>query len=291
MGVCGYCKTDAGFLRSEHKACREKATEEVAEAQKRLMSVRDLVQDAVWVRRIPSELGPALSEVRQSSSLGQQEITKALLKGADDAAMRLAHERPINNEDIELVADIFKLIQSDFLEQSADKIVAWHGYVSLTMSNTLFQIMNGEVPYMDPNVQIGFRLGRSEHLINRRNASLAEYQTVTSGGGFQSVSMPVGGGIYYRLGASIPKSQHSGLVLVDQGSMAITTEALYFGGERETFRIPLSSIIRLEPYNDAVAVYENFGAAKVFIPGTLGFEDGWYFYNLLYALIDRANEI
>ena len=57
---------------------------------------------------------------------------------------------------------------------------------------------------------------------------------------------------------------------VDQGHVLISTRAIYFGGQQTTFKIPYSSILRLESFVDGFGVYENHGRGKVFIPYTLG---------------------
>ena len=68
--------------------------------------------------------------------------------------------------------------------------------------------------------------------------------------------------------------------------MAITTQAIYFTSHKTSFRLPYKSIIRIESFVDGFGIYESHGTGKVFIPGKLGtMEEGWYFYNLVSALM------
>ena len=134
----------------------------------------------------------------------------------------------------------------------------------------------------------GFILRGDEHPIVRRGAVLAEYKTVTTRN-YGGVSVPIGGGMYYRLGASQPHSSTMGLTPTDQGTLLITTRATYFGGQRATLRIDHSSVVSLESFTDAVGIYPNHGKGKILIPNRLGdVEDGWYFYNVISAYAKQA---
>ena len=92
--------------------------------------------------------------------------------------------------------------------------------------------------------------------------------------------------MYYRIGTSQPRTQQTGLVPVDQGLMVITTKAILYSGQQRNFRLPYSSILRLESFVDGFGIHENYGSGKVFIPGLIGtMDEGWYFYNLVSALM------
>ena len=70
--------------------------------------------------------------------------------------------------------------------------------------------------------------------------------------------------------------------------MLITAEAIYFGSSKQTFRLPYDSILRLESFADGIGVYPDYGAGKIFLPAILGFDDGWFFYNLASAFIAKS---
>ena len=73
------------------------------------------------------------------------------------------------------------------------------------------------------------------------------------------------------------------------GEMLITNQALYFGGQNRTLRVPLNHVIRYQPYVDAVDVCESHGVPKVFIPDYSGMDTGWFF-NLLSALTAKLGQ-
>ena len=215
----------------------------------------------------------------------EQDARSVLLQSADGATLELAINTPVSNETADRIGDIFKSIDEKLFDD-VTKLVNWHGYLSLLHSNTLYQVLHGEVPYSVPGGFTEFRFTKDEHPILKRNAVLAEYRSVSNGSNYQAVSIPIGGGMYYRIGASQPRTQQTSLVPIDEGLMAITTQAIYFTSHRMTFRLPYTSIILLESFVDGFGVYENHGSSKVFIPALLGtMDEGWYFYNLVSALM------
>lgn len=207
-----------------------------------------------------------------------------LLKSADEVAFEIALKIPLSNEEADRISDLFTAID-DQCFKDVSKLCSMPGLVSLSHSNIIYQVLHGQVPHYDPGGFQDFRFNKGEHPIVRRLATLGEYRSVASGGNYQSVSIPVGAGVYYRVGTSQPRTQQTGLVPVDNGTLVITTQAIYFSSHITTFRIPYESIVRLESFVDGFGVYENYGSGKVFIPALLGTSDeGWYFYNLVSAL-------
>jgi hypothetical protein len=209
-----------------------------------------------------------------------------MLEAADKAAFEIAVKEPISNAESERIWNIFIAIDPNWASTFTSQISKWPGYTRLDQSNVLYQVLHGEVPYYNPEGFADLRFRKDEHPVIRRNATLAEYRTVSSGGyGFQSVSLPIGAGMYYRIGSSQPHSQQSGLMPIDDGNLVITTKAILFTGERTNFRIDYGSILRIESFVDGFGIHENYGAGKVFIPALIGTADeGWYFYNLVSAL-------
>jgi hypothetical protein len=276
-----YCGEKAGLLSNEHKACREKADGEMGKGALR-------IEQAILNDHPSSETIGALVDIRRAGCLDpHRDVKGEWLRRADKAAMERSRQEPISPQSLDEIANIFVYLQPDFLTLG-EGLLNWPGYVSLDFSSVIYQVLHGEVPYVPPGTHTGFMLARSENLILRRNAELAEYRHTVQRGNYQSISLPVGGGIYYRLGTTTPRISQATLQVVDQGKMVITDQAIYFGGNLHTFRIAYEDILRLEPYRDAFEIHEAYGSGKLIIPGTLGFDDGWYFYALISAFIDRA---
>jgi hypothetical protein len=240
--------------------------------------------EAISQGGLASAVVPEFDALRQQGRLPKAIANAALLSAANEACFALVREQPASGELADRIFNLFTAIQPDLFE-TIEGIKNNPGYASISLSHTVYQVLHGEVPHWDPQTPVGFRMSRGESAIVKRNAMLAEYKTISRGGAYQSIGLPIGGGLYYRLGASTPHSQQTGLALIEAGQMLITTQAIYFGGLTHNFKIPHSSILRLEPFVDGIGVYPDYGSGKVFLPGSLGFADGWFFYNLVSALV------
>jgi hypothetical protein len=164
---------------------------------------------------------------------------------------------------------------------------------ALFMSNTLWQVLHDLPPYYDSVDRMQFNLESGEHpVFTAGKVVFAEEKTVsTHSRTFGSLSVPIGAGMYYRIGGSQGhQEQASGLLPLDMGEMLITNRALYFGGQRKTLRIALKHVIRYQPYVDGVGVCEAHGAPKVFIPDYSGMDTGWFFFNLVSALTSKLRQ-
>jgi hypothetical protein len=61
-----------------------------------------------------------------------------------------------------------------------------------------------------------------------------------------------------------------GLIDADRGEILIRNLAIYFGGSRQTLRIPLGQVVRFEPYPDGIGVYSAGEIPRVFVPDYYG---------------------
>ena len=278
MGNCRYCNTKVGLFKNEHETCTQNA-----ESARR--GLRKLITDAISSNTNAEEIKPELKSIKEMGRLSEEDARTVLLRAADDATLKLAHLNPVSVEEADRIGEIFKSVDEQWFSDPS-KLVNWSGFLSLLHSSTLYQVLHGESPYFDPAAFAAFRFINGETPILKRNAVLAVYRSISAGNNYHSVSVPIGGGMYYRVGASHPRAQQTGLVPVDEGLMIITTQAIYFSSHETNFRLPYSSIIRIESFVDGIGVYENHGSGKVFIPGLLGtMDEGWYFYNLVSALM------
>jgi hypothetical protein len=273
MGLCRYCGTEVGLFKGAHQECAQRANEARDFVTRQTLAA---VAGEISVTALTGYLRDA------QSHLADKDLTSQLLYKVDKQALQLALDSPVSTEDAERIYEVYKAIDPNW---SGKDVAKWDGWLALAHSNVLFDILHGRVPYYEPGSFRDFRLRSGEHPIVRRFAQLAEYRTVPSGSLYQSLSIPIGRGIYYRLGSSHPAIPRTGLAVVDEGITLISTEAFYFGGQQATLRIEHGSILRLEPFMNGFIIHENYGRPKAIVPATIGkLDEGWYFYNLMQAL-------
>jgi hypothetical protein len=282
MGKCRYCQEKVGLFKDVHDVCLSNA-----ESNKKLLA--EIITEAINGGRTFAEIEGAIESTKSDGKLSKHDSRFTLIRAASSASQKLAVETPVNDEYFERIYGIFKGIDYDFQSQEV-KENGWFGFVALLMSNTLYQVMNNKIPYYDDTGRMNFQLGRQEQRIFSTGRTIvAEYRDVTSSRSYQSVSLPVGGGLYYRVGASSTPTHQTSLIQIDEGEMLLTTQAIYFGGQESTFRIPYNTVLRFEAFTDGIGVFQNHGRGKVFIPDYSGMEVGWFFYNLATSLAKQDN--
>jgi hypothetical protein len=88
-------------------------------------------------------------------------------------------------------------------------------------------------------------------------------------------SIRIASGLWWRVGASRGNSEshnvsQTGLAKTDTGKVLLSTTAIYFGGGHSSFRVPYSTIIRLQEYTDGFGVFQNGGKEIVFVLQNVG---------------------
>ena len=279
MGRCRYCQQSARFFSNEHANCSEGAEA----ARKTLRSLtRELVRGEVTGEHFSVSSG----QIATNGRLSSDDISSAMYAWFDDFVREFALEQPVSDPTLDRILQLYGLLYPAWVTLDAQQKRDLPGYLTLIHSGTLYDVFHGTVPVNRlPGMASGFRLDTDESPIVRRGTILAGHRSARSGSIFQSVSIPIGMGMYYRIGNSQPNFSQSGLTQLDQGLMLLTTKAIYFSGNSSTFRIDYESILRASPCIDGFEVDGNFGAGKVFLPFRIGtIDESWFFYNIVAAL-------
>jgi hypothetical protein len=287
MSLCPYCGEKAGWLQSSHPACVAKANS-TAETVKTFV-IKTIV-DGGSLADLQLGLPPIMANVRE------QYVHEAILNGLNEGASQVAKRAPVSDDDYTRVEATMKAygVNTDISKR-------WFGLLDLSQSNMLHQVLNNSLPvWGDPPI---FNLHHDEVLCYQTGLAVvyAEEKTVSTGRAYGGFSVPVGGGIYAHLGESKPQKV-SGLLPLDCGQVAITSENFYFAGQSTTLQIPLRHVIRYQPYVDGIGICESHGAPKVFtfnqdcefpdgrsFTAKARYDVGWFLYPFLTALTNRLN--
>jgi len=287
VGLCEYCDQKAGFFQSVHPACVAKANS-TAETVKTF--VTKTIVDGGSLADIQLGLPPIIGNVKE------QYVHEAIQNGLNEGVGQVARKAPVSGDDFTRIEAIMTAygVKTEISKR-------WFGFIALCQSNMLHQVLNSILPaWQDPPL---FNLRHGEVLCYQtgRTVVYAEEKTVSTGRGYGGVSLPVGHGIYAHLGESKPQKV-SGLIPLDAGQVAITSENFYFAGQKSTLQIPLRHVIRYQPYVDGVGICVSHGAPKVFtfnqscqfpdgryLTVDVQWDSGWFLYPFLTALTNRLN--
>lgn len=284
MGHCDLCGESAGMFKSRHSGC-------AAKAESLRPVLRSLVLEGTLAGKSFADLYTEAVAKIEENRLRIEYFKDTMLKGADDAVTHIAQKSPISEGELTRLVDLLRAF--GYPEGNRDEMLR-HKYFGMAfagMSCTLWAVQNDRAPYLDDADRMQFNLQRDEQpIFSAGKVTFAEERTVDTGSrGYGGLSLPIGAGAYYHIGAS-QRRQVSGLLPIDVGAMLVTSHSLYFGGQTRTLRIPLAHVLRYEPYVDGVGVCEASGPPKVFVPDYSGMDTGWFFVNLLSTLTFKLNQ-
>jgi hypothetical protein len=254
MGACKYCGRSAGFLKGEHEECSAKHGAGLAFLGRR---TQDLIGRKV-------ELNPFLTEVRgiQGVHFLTDADSATRIRLALEAAVDLAlADHPPSAEERSWFGEILEKVLGD-KPGSHSPLRTKLAFVAM-----LGNLLDGGPEVCDqdePDVrqaQHMFQIPPGEYVLWIPGTSI-NYQKVVTGRGFegssQGVSVRVASGLYFRTGASSGHPIESqSMQIVDTGTLVVTTEALYFGGQQQRFRLPYAQILSKDARSDGLLFWRS----------------------------------
>jgi hypothetical protein len=281
MGFCDFCSEKAGWFQDRHPACN-------ARAEELKKSLYDLILNGALSGKIYAELETEAKQLTSENKVPFFYFCETLLQGANDAASQIALRSAIPEDELNRLVCILQGFGINARDLAQRRLF---GLPLLSMSHTLWQILNDIAPYYDATDRMQFNLQPEEiPVFSVGKVTFAEERTVSTAANSGSLSIPLGAGVSYNF--DIPQAngdlQKSGLLPLDVGELLITDLALYFGGAKKTLRIQLNHVIRYQPYVDGVGVCISDEVPKVFVPDYSGMDTGWFFFKLLSTLTSRS---
>jgi hypothetical protein len=157
MGSCRLCGSDAGFLKSVHKACKE-AEEDRAYAEQAAISdaekkLRQTISDAIKDDTAPEQIWPPVEAEREKGKVPIRAAEELMLDAANRACLSLAPQDPISTERLQRIFDLFNAIKPKSLDPQ--NITQQRGYLAVALNQVVYDVLDGTVPYWNPDAQVG----------------------------------------------------------------------------------------------------------------------------------------
>jgi hypothetical protein len=229
------------------------------------------------------DVSALLSKIATQSLIPHDQIMTVMKDAWSRGAVELAMKQPMDDSALSLSSSIFKgygLTDRDMVKTA--------GFRNTVFSFILYTVLHDAIePYEGP---VSFNLATGEiPIFGIANVLLSEDKTSRSYvGGYSGASVRIGNGMYYHFGGMKGQAIESHAVQeVDYGDFLITTNAVYFGGERTNFKIPYNRIIRTQPYTDGIAIAKDGGKPEIF-QTTQQPDSGWFLFNVIEALTKRT---
>jgi len=270
MGNCIFCGQPAGFLKKQHKECRQKY--EAGKAQ-----IVSLVASSISNQGSMDALAQAVGAISQSHFIDASRLRPTLIEAWESAVERALDDGILTEEEevtLLQLADQYALTQRELDRNGA--------YSKVTKAAVLRDVLHGEIPNrIQIEGDVPFNLQKKESLVWVFE-DVAYYERRTRRqyvGGHQGVSIRIAKGVYYHTGGFRGQPVETvETIHVDTGLLGVTNKHLYFYGSVKSFRLRYDKIVSFTPYSDGIGVQRDAMTARsqLFIT-----EDGWFTFNLV----------
>lgn len=273
MGICRFCGKPAGFLKREHKECREKHN-------RGIFIIRSMVESSLKGNIEKDKI----LETAENSYINDTELKDVIFSGWVEALENALEDRLISEDEENILSNI--LFQFGF---SSEELSSNTSYIKFIKAIVLRDVLEGKIPNrVRIDTTLPFNFLKDEKIIwifmNTRYYQFKTHKYYT--GGSQGFSIRITKGVYYRVGGfrGHPVSKTE-LTLIDEGILCITNKNIYFGGKEKSFRINYNKIVSFTPYSDGIGIQRDSANAK---PEVFITDDGWFTYNLLVNLANKV---
>lgn len=307
MGVCRYCGQKAGWFSDVHEAC-------IASSQKGCEEIASLISSAIsdklsppqdehgdnqeWSSSIAnqawSETGPAVDGITNAQKIPADDLHRALLQGWSAGAERVGLAGPLDPARHSAIISFARA--AGLAEQETSKT---DGFRAATLSLLLWSVMvHGDPASVASVPKHPFNLKAGEVPIVFFGSVVYSQETVSRAyqGSYGGMSVRLARGVYYHFGGfKGQRLETATLKEIDYGGMLLTTQHIYFGGERRTFRIAYEHVVSFRPHADGIGVFRDSASAKpevfaVLLPDSSGKAAqappvvGWFLFNVAHFL-------
>jgi len=281
MGDCIYCGKPAGFLKNEHRECKDLFEKENRRKQdlfeKGNREMVALVSSTITEGKPLNSLEQELRSIAESHSINSLDIKGHLIKGWEEAIDKSLEDGVLTKEEDSRLTDIrerFSLSQADLDKNGA--------YTKLVQAAVLRDIFEGKIPArVKVEGTLPFNLQKAEQLVWLfQDVQYYEQKTRREYvGGSVGGSVRIAKGIYLRTssfkGHPVDRNE---TVNIGTGILGVTNKHIYFTGKDKSFRIPYTKVVSFQPYSDGIVIQRDAASAK---PQTFVTQHGWFTYNLI----------
>ena len=288
MGNCTYCGESAGFLRKEHKECREKN-------ERALETVKNICVDAALHGTGLDELKDRIRETfaAANATISDSELEANLATGWTHALGAAIEDRILTTEEKRGLNQYRR--HFGLSEYRLNREGNFDTFRMVVLLGSITE--GGAIPRYDRRAarekygRLPFNLMKSEELL-WVFTDVGYMEQVTSRefrGSSMGASFRVAKGVYVRPSSFSGRSVESkSMERTDDGMMGVTTKHIYFAGSSKRFRVRLEKIVSFEPYRDGLGIMRDTARAK---PETfiMGATESWFSINLIEALLDMED--
>lgn len=275
MAECRYCKRPAGWFKSEHPDCAERAAEQARyEAMLRAAAERQAEQE----RAARAQAAAIAAEVVNANFLDVAQ-GRASVDVVETIVTAFVNAGTLSDEEMRQV-----------------QIGAWEAAARECVKDGQ---LSGDEDRGLATLQVRFGLSQDELNANGILLEVAKAKVFTAlakGLPPRALELPTDHPVVLKRGehpvwqfnhTNLLEDHRAGLIPVDSGLLMLTTKNLYFVGRAKSFQLPFGKIATLVPHADGVSVGRQAVTARPLIFQT---GEGPFAHKLMSTLASLANK-
>lgn len=280
MGLCRYCGQPAGFMKAQHKDCRNVFLDG-------LKKIRELASFDLIANQNDSAglVAESIFSIARQKRVGEADLREVFIEEWERASIKYMDDGVLTEDEEKKLAKymaIFNLNEKDLDRKGAHRKIA--------QASILRSVLDGHIPInVEFNGDMPINLQKTERVVwIFSDVEYLEDKVKRSYvGQSHGLSIKIAKGIYYRpsvfKGYPIETKQR---VHVDTGSLIVTDKNIYFYGPQKSFRIPYQKIVSFMQFDNGIGIMKDTATAK---PQIFVTNEGWYSYNLITNLASIGN--
>jgi hypothetical protein len=255
MGNCRFCGQPSGFLKNEHRECRERHDEALDKIV--LFFERYLSSGAD-----PQKFKEIVERFREAAHVSHDTAQSAYRDGVSRMAATALDDGTLT---VEEESSIAKLIQQFDLEGEGIQ----EAKITLVKAAVLRDISHNDLRQrfdFDTPPQVAFQ--KNEKIVWFFSTCILKEMKTTKHyvSGSHGFSFRIMKGISYRVGTTKGRTvSTTDLQEKGNGNLILTDKNVYFSSSTKSFRIPLRKIISVEAFSDAIVLMKEPNSQAVFL--------------------------
>jgi hypothetical protein len=291
MANCKFCGEKAGWFSDAHENCAETAQAGANEIE---IIISDAAKKIGQGGETPN-VGPSIDQVIAQKKVPLEAVNAAIIEGWSKSASEIALREPLPSDKQLALLHLYQ--QLGFTNEGMRKT---NGFAAVNLSAVLWALINDVRELYD-----GTMVSRNPFNLKAGEIPIAFFASVSYSqetsarsyeGGYGGLSVRLAPGVYSHFGGfkghrieqrEMKEIDYSGN---GNGGMLLTTQAIYYGGDHTTFRIPFDHVISFHAREDGIGLSRNVGQGRpeVFSIVVLGANNaptpapsvyGWFLFN------------
>jgi hypothetical protein len=263
MANCKFCGEKAGWFSDAHDACAANAQAGANEIE----TIVSAAAETIAQGGDAPNLQPNIDQIVTQKKVPLESVNVAIVQGWSRTSSEIALREPLSSHKQVALMNLYE--QMGFTSEGMRKT---NGFIAISLSAVLWGLINDVREIYD-----GAMVSRNPFNLKAGEIPIAFFGSVSYSqetstrsyeGGYGGLSVRLAPGVYSHFGGfKGQRVEQNEMKEIDysgngDGGMLLTTQALYFGGDHNTFRIPFDHVISFHAREDGIGLSRSTGQGR-----------------------------